>query len=110
MIEEVVINKGVREDINKIKNYIIKNHKDINTAENTINRILDSIDLIVPYPNGYPIINNKYCIKYEIRRKICNKYIIYFRKYNESIEVIGVFHSRRLLKNVISEIIDRINE
>lgn len=107
---KIVFHQEAKEDLVRIEKYVLNISRNIIITAKTIEKIKNSINSILPYPNGYPLITGNHYCKYEIRRKICNKYIIYFINSSEYIEIIGIFHSRRSIKNVISEIIDRINE
>ena len=104
---KIRIYKEANDDLHEIREYIINKYLDVYVAKLVIDRITNDLYKILPFPNSYPIvkINNN---KYNIRKKVSGKYLIIFRYDNSLIDVIGVFHSKRLIKNISKEILERI--
>ena len=105
---KIRIYKEANDDIHEIREYIVNKYLDVYVAKIVIDRITNDFYNILPFPNSYPVvrINNN---KYNIRKKVSGKYLIIFKYDVDLIDIVGVFHSKRLLKNISKEILERIN-
>ena len=99
--------KEARDDLEAIEEYISFKLYNPIAAKNITERISHTIKNILLFPNSYPLINVKRVKKYNIRKTVCGKYLIFFRVVRHTVEIIGVFYSRRLLKNIYDELIYR---
>ena len=103
---KITIFKEVNYDLDEIEEYIIREYKNSYIAHQIVEKLRSAISTIPPFPNSYPPINIK---KYNIRKKKCGKYQIFFECNHDEINIIGIFYSRRLIENIYKAIIERIN-
>lgn len=103
---KITIFKEVNYDLDEIEEYIIREYESAYIAYKISSNIRNAISTIPPFPNSYPSININ---NYNIRKKKCGKYQIFFECNHNEINIIGIFHSRRLIENIYKTIIERIN-
>ena len=104
---EIVLYKEALEDLKKIENYIVVKFYNPIAANRVSEKIHKTIENILPFPYAYPLVDVKRVKKYNIRKTVCGKYLIFFRVVRHTVEIVGVFYSRRLLKNIYDELIYR---
>lgn len=87
--------KDARQDLIDIKKYIKYNLQEPNIAERLINKIKIEIDKIGDNPQLYAIIDDDFIKKLELRKKIVDNYIIFYRIKSKKIQIVRVLYGRR---------------
>lgn len=74
----IKITKEARDDLKKIKEYLIYNLQELETVKNVIKKIKESIKSLSDYPKRFPIINDAYFSIRNLRKYNVNNYIIFY--------------------------------
>lgn len=87
--------KEARLDLIDIKKYIKYNLQELNISNKLIAKIKKEIDKLTDNPKIYSIIDDDFLKKLEIRKKIVDNYIVFYRIKNTTIEIVRVLYGRR---------------
>lgn len=91
MLKEVVWSPSAESDFESILDYLVLNWNN-KIVNRFINKVDDTIDLILEDPKIFPLIN----IDLQIRKSVISKHnTIYYRENAEKIEVVRLFDSRQ---------------
>ena len=84
-----------REDLIKIKRYIKYSLHECITAEKLVSKINLEIEKLKNNPKIYAIIDDEYIKRLEIRKIVVDNYIVFYRIYNYSIQIVRIMYGRR---------------
>ena len=87
--------KEAKQDLADIKRYIKYKLQEPNIADKLIKKIKDEIKKLVDDPEIYPIIDDDFIKKLEIRKIIVDNYIVFYRIKNQIVEIVRVMYARR---------------
>ena len=87
--------KDSRQDLMDIKRYIKYNLQEPTIANNLITKIRKEIDKLANDPEIYPIVDDVYIKKLEIRKIIVDNYIVFYRVQNNIVEIVRVIYGKR---------------
>ena len=93
--------KESKEDLIRIKQYIKYNLQEPEIANKLISNIRKSIKTLNDNPEIYTIIDDDMIRKLEIRKLIVDKYIVFYRIKDDSIEIVRIMYGRRNWINLL---------
>ncbi len=94
---KVEYSKEAKQDLSEIYSYIKYNLQEPNIAKNLISEIRESLNKLKNNPQIYPIIEDGFMKRIEIRKIIVKNYIIFYRvdSKNLSIQIVRIMYARR---------------
>ena len=94
---KVEYSKEAKQDLSEIYSYIKYNLQEPNIAKNLISEIRESLNKLKNNPQIYPIIEDGFMKRIEIRIIIVKNYIIFYRvdSKNLSIQIVRTMYARR---------------
>lgn len=93
-----------KQDLIQIKRYIKYTLNEIEIAEKLISKILNEINKLKIHPEIFPIIDDEFIRKLELRKLIVDNYIVFYRIQNNSIQIVRIIYAKRNYINLLSNI------
>lgn len=93
--------KESKQDLIDIKKYIKYNLQEPKTAQTLISKTKNSIDKLQDNPQIYPIIDDDFIKKMEIRKLIVDNYIVFYKIQHNSMQIVRIMYGRRNWINLL---------
>ena len=91
----VEYSRDSRQDLIDIKRYIKYNLYEPDIANKLIAKIRNGINKLIDNPEIYPIKDDEFLKKLEIRKLIIDNYIIFYRIKSYNIEIVRIMYCKR---------------
>lgn len=86
-------------DLDSIFEYILMDNS--TNAEDMLNRIMESIQILEDFPFSNGILEHKSLIRYNFRTLIINPYIVFYRVIDEKVFIYRVLHGAMDYVNIL---------
>jgi len=84
-----------RKDLDEIWDHIVTDLGNPIAAKNTVNRILDDIDLLADFPEMGTILKNITHIVTDYRYIVSGNYMAFYRVYDKTVYIVRILYGRR---------------
>lgn len=92
---EIKFSPEAIKDLQQIKAYITDELLSVQSADNTINRIMKNIRMLGNFPHSAPSLSEIVGFKTDYRYLVCGNYVAFYRVENEVVYIVRVLYGRR---------------